>query len=313
MNIFMVMSAVATLFRNKFPYNGSIKNRLLSAAGFGVFVFLFLWVLRPFDMNALGSERLILLQSILYGAVVFVCIVLITFLFPLLFPAFFNEDKWTTGRQVLYMLLIMVVVGLGNCFTPMLLFNTSISWNNIFWYQVYGLITASLPIAVYTLYKQNRLLSHFEQKAGLLEAKLQEKLAEEKVKEETTGSTVSTAAMISIDGDYQQETITLPSGKLYYVASASNYVKVYFEEEGKVKYVIIRTTMKKVGDILAPWPQFFRCHRAWFVNLDKVQHVAGNAQGYKLQLKDVEEQIPVSRTLNTEFSDRLLAVKQKLK
>jgi DNA-binding LytR/AlgR family response regulator len=68
-------------------------------------------------------------------------------------------------------------------------------------------------------------------------------------------------------------------------------------------------TMKKAEEALEAWPGFFRCHRAYIVNLDKVQHVEGNAQGYRLRFPDVEEPVPVSRNLNSEFSDKLLAIR----
>ena len=54
---------------------------------------------------------------------------------------------------------------------------------------------------------------------------------------------------------------------------------------------------------------FFRCHRAYIINLDKVEQVEGNAQGYKLKVRGTEERVPVSRSLNKEFSDRLLSVR----
>jgi DNA-binding LytR/AlgR family response regulator len=60
-----------------------------------------------------------------------------------------------------------------------------------------------------------------------------------------------------------------------------------------------------VEEALAPYPQFFRCHRAYIVNLAAVEHVSGNAQGYKLHLKDVAELIPVSRNLNSVLSSKL--------
>ena len=67
--------------------------------------------------------------------------------------------------------------------------------------------------------------------------------------------------------------------------------------------------MKKAEEALEIWRCFFRCHRAYIINLDKVEHVEGNAQGYKVRLINTEESIPVSRNLNNEFSDKLLAIR----
>lgn len=49
---------------------------------------------------------------------------------------------------------------------------------------------------------------------------------------------------------------------------------------------------------LAEFPEFYRCHRTYIVNLQKVKHISGNAQGYKLHLENIDTLIPVSRSLN---------------
>ena len=72
-------------------------------------------------------------------------------------------------------------------------------------------------------------------------------------------------------------------------------------------YLILRSTLKKAEETLRPFPCFFKSHRAYIINLDKVIHVQGNAQGYKIRLQELEELVPVSRNMNTEFSDKLLA------
>ena len=69
--------------------------------------------------------------------------------------------------------------------------------------------------------------------------------------------------------------------------------------------------MKKATETVYPYAVFFRCHRAYIVNLDKIEQVEGNAQGYKLKLQGTEDLIPVSRNLNSEFSDRLLAFRKQ--
>lgn len=46
-----------------------------------------------------------------------------------------------------------------------------------------------------------------------------------------------------------------------------------------------------------------------FLNLYRVKEVIGNAQEYKIKLQEVDEMIPVSRNLNSEFSDKLLSNK----
>ncbi len=81
-------------------------------------------------------------------------------------------------------------------------------------------------------------------------------------------------------------------------------------KKAAVVYSLVRSTLKRAEEILITHPNFFKCHRAFIVNLDKVVHVEGNAQGYKIKLDGYDELIPVSRNLNGEFSDKLLAFRK---
>jgi DNA-binding LytR/AlgR family response regulator len=42
--------------------------------------------------------------------------------------------------------------------------------------------------------------------------------------------------------------------------------------------------------------QIKRCHRSYIINESKIVSVRGNAQGLKLSLSNVEEEVPVSRS-----------------
>ena len=114
---------------------------------------------------------------------------------------------------------------------------------------------------------------------------------------------------IILSGDYQNEKIELFPEDLFLISSASNYIKVFHLRKNVLVHSIIRSTLKKAEETLSEYPNFFKCHRAFIVNLDKVVHVEGNAQGYKIKIDGHDELIPVSRNLNSEFSDKLLAFK----
>jgi len=111
-------------------------------------------------------------------------------------------------------------------------------------------------------------------------------------------------------GDYQNEKVEVYVDDLHLVTSASNYIKVFHLQKEQLVYSIIRSTLKKAEETLLEHPNFFKCHRAYIINLDKVVHVEGNAQGYKVRVAGHEELVPVSRNLNGEFSDKLLAFRK---
>jgi DNA-binding LytR/AlgR family response regulator len=188
------------------------------------------------------------------------------------------------------------------------LFNIALTWDSFFRAVGITLSVGLLPIIIYTLYKQNRWLQLFRKEAGELQRHLDEKKNQEAEKKSPYGNEEE----ITITGEGQREKLSVRESELVYIEASSNYMKVYFEQKGKLAYAVIRTTMKKVEELFAKSPVLFRCHRAYIVHLEKIEKVEGNAQGYKLKLAGTEERIPVSRNLNREFADRLLAVKNTM-
>ena len=70
----------------------------------------------------------------------------------------------------------------------------------------------------------------------------------------------------------------------------------YYKEEGKEKHKLLRSTIKQMEETMQPFEYFVRCHRAYIVNINHIIHISGNAQGYRLNLTETTEEIPVSRT-----------------
>ena len=298
------------IFKQSFPYTTSWKSRLKTALGFGLFIAIFLLVFKPYGLMTFPMSRLWFI-SLVYGFITFGCIFLALILLPVFFPYFFKEEKWTTGKQILHTIVVIVLVGLVNYIFSPFLVDTNYSLRDMLWFQGITLAIALLPVSIFTLLKQNSLLKKFEQQAAVLEKKLKEK--PEPVRQQAppglSPEIKNESPFIELTGDYQGEKIVLAPEDLYFIAAANNYIKVYFTKKEKISYSIIRMTLKKAEEALEAWPCFFRCHRAYIINLDKVEHVEGNAQGYKIRLVNSEESIPVSRNLNNEFSDKLLALR----
>jgi hypothetical protein len=292
------------ILKQPFPYDASIGSKVRMAAFFGIFIFAFLMIFKPFELDEFPAEKLALV-SFVYGAVTFTCVFLATVIFPVCLPTSFTESAWTTGRQILFTAGVIFFVGLVNYLVSPLMVDTSLSLRDAVWFQ--GITTAIgiLPVSIFILLRQNLLLKKFSGQAEVIEKKLQEKHeGNGNMKQEVNTSPVNKIVLL---GDYQNEKIEVYPDDLYVVTSASNYIKVFHLQNGSLVYSIIRSTLKKAEETVLAHPDFFKCHRAYIINLDKVVHVEGNAQGYKVKIDGYEELIPVSRNLNTEFSDKLLA------
>jgi LytTr DNA-binding domain len=297
------------ILHQPFPYDASAGSKARMAAFFGIFIFAFLMIFKPFELDEFPTQRLALIAGV-YGAVTFTCVFLATTIFPICLPTSFTESAWTTGRQILFTAGVIFFVGLMNYLVSPLIVDTSLSLRDAIWFQGITMAIGIIPVSIFILLRQNLLLKKFSGQAELIEKKLQEK-------HEGNGSTPqqnrkpSPSDKIVLLGDYQNEKIEVYPDDLYVVTSASNYIKVFHLQKESLVYSIIRSTLKKAEETVLAHPDFFKCHRAYIINLDKVVHVEGNAQGYKVRINGYDELVPVSRNLNTEFSDKLLAYRKQ--
>lgn len=279
------------------------------AGCFALFIILFLFIFKPFGLDTL-DKNLFITCVLVYGLVTFVAILAMIFLVPLVFPAFFKEENWTVGKELFFTLSVLFLIGLANYVVSHYLVGTSLKFENIVRFQLITLAIGFLPIVIFILIQLIQQLSKYREEASLLQKKLAEKNdVSPDDKKKVIEEPAVTNNLIRLSGDYQKENLAIPNDNFLYVSSASNYVKVHYIEKGNAVYSILRITMKRVEDVLIAYPHFFRCHRAYIINLDKVKEISGNAQGYKIKLEDVEELIPVSRNLNSEFADKVLAKK----
>lgn len=79
------------------------------------------------------------------------------------------------------------------------------------------------------------------------------------------------------------------------VKSADNYVNIIYKEGEEVKRKMLRNTLTKVLSQLRKHPEFVRCHRTCIINSLYIVNLTNSYKGYRLQLLDYEEEIPVSR------------------
>ena len=92
---------------------------------------------------------------------------------------------------------------------------------------------------------------------------------------------------------------------ILYLVAADNYIRIFYLDNNSVKNLLVRSTLKSAEEKLAPYENFYRCHRSYLVNLNYLRHISGNATGYKLHLEGTDTLIPVSRNLNSEISDKI--------
>ena len=82
---------------------------------------------------------------------------------------------------------------------------------------------------------------------------------------------------------------------LYYIESQDNYVKIYYDSEGKLCNYMLRSTTKAIEARFSSW--LIRCHRGYLVNKSKIHIFRNDRDGMYIRLThDGIRQIPVSKS-----------------
>lgn len=82
---------------------------------------------------------------------------------------------------------------------------------------------------------------------------------------------------------------------LYYVESQDNYVKIYYDSDGKLCNYMLRSTTKAIETKFGSW--LIRCHRGYLVNKNKIRIFRNDRDGMFINLMhDGIRQIPVSKS-----------------
>lgn len=115
-------------------------------------------------------------------------------------------------------------------------------------------------------------------------------------------STVSTTPVITRENDTinlikDERIIVTPMDDIYYAEAHEKMTFVYTRRESFVMPMNITEFCSKL-----PASHFFRCHRSFCVNLNKIREIEPWFNNtYILRLKDLDFQVPVSRSKVKEF------------
>jgi hypothetical protein len=262
----------------------------------GLFVFLFLVLFRPFGLQTFPGN--LTLISLGYGAITFAGMVLLFQVVYRLFPEFFNEEKWTLGREILSTLFILAIIGMGNAIFSASVGIAQLNLETILWFEIYTVLVGIFPTITTVLIKEKMMSKKFEEGSEEINKMIE---PPHKAIKNTIPLPVTYAISLLLPSDNGKEDLQLKTDDFLFVRAADNYAEVYFLNGSKVNKKVIRTSLKAIVNSLVENKECYRCHKSYVINLSKVNHVSGNAQGYKLHLQHVEDLIPVSRKLNEEI------------
>lgn len=269
----------------KRPYkpSGTGKSMFLTIAAFGLFIFLFLYLFKPFGLFQLKPLQQLFI-TFGFGVITFTVLIIYKFLIE---PVVIGEN-WTTGRNILWDLLIASSIGAANYFYIQVIFRTEFMFKYLLYSVWTAILVGSIPVTISYIIEHNRMYRKALENAAIPE----EKILWDKEIVLTAGNPRN---------DYR-----IDPRQIIYLCSNDNYVTIVTINDKVRNKTTIRGTLKDAETELKKHSRFIRCHKCYIVNLDFVDKVTGNNQNMKIHLLSVPEtEIPVARSKADLVADKV--------
>lgn len=267
-------------FSRPFPDREFDRGTVMGLLRISLFVTIALLVLRPVGVE-FGDNALAIAAG--YGVVTFLVAVTYQYVTQRLFGWRKAGRGWTLGMWMLDCALLLAFISAGN----FLFYNFLVGWTALSGYvlayiAVPTTIIGLFPIAFSGMAIQMRAERDHQRTAGQVTAATQAR---------PVMNTPPAGHLVSLTEDFALDPATI-----VFCEARQNYVRVVYLEAGVATEATIRATLTEVARRTEERGNLLRCHRSYLVNPEFVAAARGNAQGLRLRLVGVEEEVPVSRT-----------------
>lgn len=206
---------------------------------------------------------------------------------------FKNEEKWTVAHEILHLALALLLIGTGNFLIRDFIYDNPENWSVRYLLEevLHAFLVGMLFVAILVPLNRRRLSEKYHQKAASINDahKVKPLNAEERL-------------TFNIKTQVKGDDFELELADFIYARAAGNYVELFVESETGISKLLKRMAIKDLESQLSSTSWIFKTHRAFLVNINKIQSIQGNAQGYQLSFEGAQEKVPVSRSLISEFN-----------
>lgn len=246
-----------------------------------LFVAFFLYVFKPFGLNSLDSDRLLICLG--FGSMTLAGALIYELSIGQLLRLIGFHKNWIFGKWIVNTLATTLFISLANFIFARLILIGNIDW-------------ALFPIMLYSTFMIG-ILPVTTLGAWLLS---QQEKKYQGIASEIT-KTQSSPVKSSADG---ASIFDIPIHQIKYIEALQNYIQIgYQNDQGDLKIQTERLTLKEVM-AKTEGSSLTKCHRSFLVNRDAIVSISGNAQGLLLSLTDCDKIIPVSRSFVPQFRNQ---------
>lgn len=109
---------------------------------------------------------------------------------------------------------------------------------------------------------------------------------------------------ITFNDENGKPRLTIKSGNILYLGANDNYVNIYYMDNDKVGYTMLRNNLKTLEKQLDAYG-IVRCHRSYMVNLHRVTIISREKDGMYVTLdSNAVSRIPISKSYSEEVMKR---------
>lgn len=285
-----VLAKVMMLMRQPYPFYYRGYNFVTVAGIIFIMSLLFNYIFEPFVVYRPEHKFGYFWISMIHSFNAFLVVYVILFLKS----RKVDEDSWTVGKEIGLIGFILLMIGVCQFLIRDLIYENPDNWSLRYLVEEIRntfLVGILFVIILVPLNYLRLLKAHLITARSINAQSLQVQIPE-------------SSPAISIITQQKSDDFEMDITRFLYAKAEGNYLEVYLENEGEASKLIKRMTLKDLEQQLRLFPGFLKTHRSYLVNLQKVIHVKGNAQGYFLQLIGVNEEVPVSRGMISKFEEQ---------
>lgn len=253
----------------KYPF---VILKMKSILVISIVLILIMYMLQPFGFDNYEGNKLI--PSLGFGTITFICVCFFNFIIKKIISKFVS--KWTLLFEIIYTASLIFFITLLNYFYLSMLSKIPLSFTVLLYVMYYTAILGLIPSTFLIFYKYYKFSN--KQLGTIVE---------------TPKEVENIEVNISVNS-IREKDLQIRLNDFLYAEAEKNNVAVYYLHEGKVVSKVIRSTLATIVEELK-YPNIFRCHRSFIVNLANMESAKGNSNGYQISLKSCKKPIQVSR------------------
>lgn len=208
------------------------------------------------------------------------------------------DNRWNVGKEILLIAIFLFLIGIAQFLIRDIIYENPNNWSWRYFIEeikntfLAGVLLISILISI----NFNRLNSQNIKKAARFH-----------FEKDQLPSKITTHS-ISIKTQVKSDDFELDPANLLFAKSDGNYTELHIQNGEAIEKYLKRISIKDLESQLASILTIIRTHRSYLVNLGFLEKVTGNAQGYRLHLKNTDNLVPVSRNMINQFEKHTRAL-----